>query len=110
MLNFYRPLFPKLILKVSGLLPSDKYSLTVNFANVDSTRYRHSVTKNEWFPWSTNITDPTENVGRRLYEHPASPASGAFWTTGSVSFDKLRLTTDLERNGKHMVGIVNCKV
>ena len=103
MFYFYRPLFPVLDLKLSGLSPTEKYSLNVNFANADSVRYRHCATRKEWFRWPTTQPDTTANIGRRIYEHPSSPALGAFWTTGVVTFDKLRLTNDLNKTEKHMV-------
>ena len=101
--NKGRLLFPTLKLKLFGLSPSEKYRLTVNFANVDSARYRYCSVKNEWFQWCTKQLDQTANAGRRLYEHPSSPAFGAVWTDGVITFDNLRLTNDRDKTDKHMV-------
>jgi hypothetical protein len=100
---FYRPLFPILSLKLSGLALAEKYSLIVKFTNVDSARYRYCPIKNEWYQWSPTQLDPTSITGRRLYEHPSSPALGAVWTASAVTFDKLRLTNDCNKTDKHMV-------
>jgi hypothetical protein len=105
MFHFYRALFPVLALKLSGLSPTEKYGLAVNFTNVDSARYRFSRTNKKWSQWSATMPDTTANTGRRFYEHPCSPALGAFWTTGDVTFDKLRLTNDLNKTEKYMVSM-----
>ena len=103
MFYFFRSLFPVVSLKLSGLLPTEEYSLTLNFVNADSAKYRYSPIKNRWLQWSTAPPDTTASIGRRLYEHPNSPAVGAYWTTGMVMFDKLRLTNNFSKAEKHMV-------
>ena len=103
--NKGRLLFPSLKLKMSGLSPSEKYRLTVNFANIDSARYRYCPMKNEWFQWCTKQLDQAANAGRRLYEHPSSPAFGAVWTDGVITFDNLRLTNDWDKVDKHMIQV-----
>lgn len=104
--HFSRSLFPVVSLKLSGILPTEKYSVTLNFVNVDSAKYRYTPIKNRWLQWSTTPPDTTASTGRRLYEHPSSPALGAYWTTGMVTFDKLRLTNNFSKTEKHMVSDV----
>ncbi|XP_028407666.1 T-box protein 2-like [Dendronephthya gigantea] len=103
--NTGRSLFPVLMVKLAGLSLTEKYSVSVNFSNVDTARYRYLPTKNEWHQFFLAEREVTTKGGRRLYEHPNSPAFGAFWTAQVLTFDKLRLINNLNKTDKHMIHV-----
>ncbi|KAL6743661.1 hypothetical protein Aduo_016678 [Ancylostoma duodenale] len=95
-----RRMFPVLSISITGLEPSANYSLMVDMECVDSKRYRYSFHQSKW-----TATGPGEaELPCRTFVHPDSPASGAHWMKGSISFDKIKLTNNqLDQNGHIIV-------
>uniref|UniRef100_A0A915CTM2 T-box domain-containing protein n=1 Tax=Ditylenchus dipsaci TaxID=166011 RepID=A0A915CTM2_9BILA len=93
-------MFPPLQISISGLDPTLKYSLMVDFVCVDNKRYRYSFHQSKWV-----IAGPGESeLPCRVYFHADSPASGLSWTKQIVSFDKIKLTNNqLDHNGHIIV-------
>ncbi|EPB75848.1 T-box [Ancylostoma ceylanicum] len=79
-----RRMFPVLSISINGLEPSANYSLMVDMECVDSKR--------------------EAELPCRTFVHPDSPASGAHWMKGTISFDKIKLTNNqLDQNGHIIV-------
>ncbi|KAE9420414.1 hypothetical protein Angca_005789 [Angiostrongylus cantonensis] len=95
-----RRMFPVLSISISGLETDVHYSLLVDMECVDSKRYRYSFHQSKW-----TATGPGEaELPCRTFVHPDSPARGAHWMKGSVSFDKIKLTNNqLDQNGHIIV-------
>ncbi|VDO75404.1 unnamed protein product [Haemonchus placei] len=95
-----RRMFPVLSISISGLDSDASYSLMVDMECVDSKRYRYSFHQSKW-----TATGPGEaELPCRTFVHPDSPAKGAHWMKGSISFDKIKLTNNqLDQNGHIIV-------
>ncbi|KJH44967.1 T-box [Dictyocaulus viviparus] len=56
----------------------------------------------------TKHTSGEAELPCRTFVHPDSPASGAHWMKGSVSFDKIKLTNNqLDQNGHKYTQLVS---
>ncbi|VDL73731.1 unnamed protein product [Nippostrongylus brasiliensis] len=95
-----RRMFPVLSISLRGLDSDATYSLMVDMDCVDSKRYRYSFHQSKW-----TATGPGEvELPCRTFVHPDSPAKGAHWMKGSISFDKIKLTNNqLDHNGHIIV-------
>lgn len=88
-------MFPYCRFRISGLLPSRKYSLVMDIQPLDNSRYK-------WNGKSWQVAGKAEcHVKSQPFAHPESPSTGQHWMQNPVSFYKLKLTnniTDQEGN------------
>ncbi|XP_023235494.1 T-box transcription factor TBX6-like isoform X1 [Centruroides sculpturatus] len=85
-----RRIFPPLKVKITGLQPEKNYVIWVEIAAVSENRYRYQYQSCKWV--KAGIGEPQDPQNK--YIHPDSPATGRYWMTQIVSFDKLKLTNN----------------
>ncbi|KAK3742783.1 hypothetical protein QZH41_013892 [Actinostola sp. cb2023] len=92
-----RRMFPVIRANVEGLNPKDEYILAMDLSPADDNRYKYHNT--EWA-----ITGKAENlIPSRLFIHPDSPGTGAQWMRQVISFQKLKLTNNLNDQAGHII-------
>ncbi|XP_043928022.1 T-box transcription factor TBX19 [Protopterus annectens] len=92
-----RRMFPVLKINVSGLDPNAMYSFLLDFAPVDSHRWKY--VNGEWAP----AGKPEPQNHSCVYIHPDSPNFGAHWMKAPISFSKVKLTNKLNGGGQIML-------
>ncbi|XP_056467590.1 T-box transcription factor TBX1-B [Gadus chalcogrammus] len=94
-----RRMFPTFQVGISGMDPSAKYVLLMDFIPVDDKRYRYAFHSSSWLvAGRADISAPG-----RMHFHPDSPGRGAQWMKQTVSFDALKLTNNLLDDNGHMI-------
>ncbi|XP_050542621.1 T-box transcription factor T-like isoform X2 [Daktulosphaira vitifoliae] len=89
-----RRMFPVIKVQVTGLSPSDMYTIFLEFVQVVGQRWKYI--NSEWSP--TTTSDPaTKNP---FYKHPESPNFGKHWMEQPISFAKIKLTNRPDNPGQ----------
>lgn len=95
-------MFPVIRSNIEGLNPKEEYILALDLLPADENRYKYHNT--EWA-----ITGKAENlIPSRLFIHPDSPGTGAQWMRQVISFQKLKLTNNMNDQAGH-VSIIHSK-
>ncbi|CAN9501918.1 unnamed protein product [Ophioblennius macclurei] len=82
-------MFPYCRFRISGLKPSQRYSLIMDIQPVDNSQYK-------WTGKSWQAAGKAEvHIKSEPFTHPESPAMGHYWMQNPVSFFRLKLTNDL---------------
>lgn len=85
-----RRMFPYCRYRLSGLDPTQQYSLVLSIVPSDNSKYRFNLLK-----WEVNgLAEHRNNSLIRAFCHHNSPRLGSSWMAGSVSFYKLKLTNN----------------
>ena len=87
---FHRRMFPVVKVSVSGLEPDVLYAVVMDIVLVGNSRYEFR--DSEWV-----VTGEAETMGSekgRLFVHPDSPATGAFWEKQIITFQKCKITNN----------------
>ncbi|KAK7880023.1 hypothetical protein WMY93_033313 [Mugilogobius chulae] len=83
-------MFPYFRFRLSGLNPNKKYSLLMDLQPADTHRY-------SWSGRGWQVCGVARNhIRSPPFAHPDSPASGQHWMQNTVSFYRLKLTSDAE--------------
>ena len=91
-----RRMFPTIDIKVTGMHPTSKYVMILDFLPVDNYRYKYEYESSSWLIACEEMTPPPN----RMYVHPESPATGNQWMKASVEFNKCKLTNNVaDTNG-----------
>ena len=90
-----RRMFPPLISSITGLDPTGRYSMYVDFTPVNDRRYKYVQADSRWIP----VGRQESKLVYKDYIHPDSPATGRHWMDKPVSFKMLKLTNN--KNTKH---------
>ncbi|XP_032365458.1 T-box transcription factor TBX1 [Etheostoma spectabile] len=94
-----RRMFPTFQVQISGMDPTAKYVLLMDFIPVDNKRYRYAFHSSSWLvAGRADVVAPS-----RMHFHADSPACGAQWMKQTVSFDTLKLTNNLLDDNGHMI-------
>lgn len=89
-------MFPVIRTNITGLDPKEEYIIGLDLVPADENRYKYHNT--EWA-----ITGKAENlIPSRVFIHPDSPGTGAQWMRQVVSFQKLKLTNNLNDQSGHV--------
>lgn len=89
-------MFPVIRSNITGLDPKEEYIIGLDLVPADENRYKYHNT--EWA-----ITGKAENlIPSRVFIHPDSPGTGAQWMRQVVSFQKLKLTNNLNDQSGHV--------
>lgn len=87
-------MFPVLKVNISGLDANAMYTLQLDFAPVDSHRWKY--VNGDWVPGGK--AEPV--APGAIYTHPDSPNFGAHWMKDSINFSKVKLTNKMHGNGQ----------
>ncbi|XP_028049474.2 T-box protein 2 [Monomorium pharaonis] len=101
-----RRMFPSMQINVSGLQRRENYCIALEVISASNHRYKYCGHNNEnrsvMNGWSfAGPAEPQHPFERRIYIHPDSPATGEHWINSSISFNKLKLTNNI--NDHHNV-------
>ena len=91
----FRRMFPTLQYMVKGLDPCAKYNVFVDMVLVESSSLKFQAGK--WICCGTSSGQtPINEMGSKgkVYLHPDSPNTGAFWAKNEIVFGKLKLTNN----------------
>lgn len=91
---FFRRMFPVFKVSISGLDPNAMYTVLLDFAQVDSHRWKYI--NGDWV--AGGKAEPA--APNCVYIHPDSPNFGAHWMKEPVSFSKVKLTNKLNGGGQ----------
>ncbi|KAM5140477.1 T-box transcription factor TBX1-like [Mantella aurantiaca] len=94
-----RRMFPLFQVRIWGMDPTSEYSLVLDFLPVGDKRYRYAFHSSSWLVSGT--ADPAPPG--RLHFHPDSPARGSHWMRQTVSFDRLKLTNNVQDMRGHII-------
>ncbi|XP_007518853.1 T-box transcription factor TBX10 isoform X2 [Erinaceus europaeus] len=94
-----RRMFPTFQVKILGMDSRADYALLMDFVPLDDKRYRYAFHSSAWLV--AGRADPA--TPGRVHFHPDSPAKGAQWMRQIVSFDKLKLTNNLQDDNGHII-------
>ncbi|XP_074077063.1 T-box transcription factor TBX21-like [Macrotis lagotis] len=95
-----RRMFPFLAYKIHGMNPAAHYRVFLEIVPVDQQHWRYQ--NGKW----CQCEEKENNVpGNRLYIHPDSPNTGAYWMKKEISFKKLKITNNMKaiNNGNKMI-------
>lgn len=103
---FHRRMFPSIQINVSGLQRRDNYCIAMEITAASKHRHKYCGYDNEnksaanMGGWSVaGPAEPQHPFERRIYVHPDSPATGEHWLNSAISFNKLKLTNNI--NDRH---------
>nr|XP_061802655.1 T-box transcription factor TBX19-like [Nerophis lumbriciformis] len=96
-----RRMFPVLKVSVSGLDPSSMYSFLLDFIPADGCRWKF--VNHEWLAAGQAEGCREERGHGGIYIHPDSPNFGAHWMKAAVTFNKVKLTNKVNREGQIML-------
>ena len=95
-------MFPTLQCEISGLEPDQQYNLFVDIVLCDPNHWKFQGGK--WIPFGLSANDPALTGGAsRVYLHPDSPNTGAFWMKSEIVFNKLKLTNNKAGSQEHIL-------
>ncbi|XP_011155982.2 T-box transcription factor TBX3 [Solenopsis invicta] len=101
-----RRMFPSIQINVSGLQRRDNYCIAMEITAASKHRHKYCGYDNEnksaanMGGWSVaGPAEPQHPFERRIYVHPDSPATGEHWLNSAISFNKLKLTNNI--NDRH---------
>uniref|UniRef100_A0A672I5K9 T-box domain-containing protein n=1 Tax=Salarias fasciatus TaxID=181472 RepID=A0A672I5K9_SALFA len=90
-------MFPYCRFRISGLKPTQKYSLILDIQPSDDNRYR-------WTGKSWQAVGEAEiHIKSEPFAHPDSPALGQHWMQNPVSFFRLKLTNSLSEQKGNII-------
>lgn len=89
-----RNMFPVVRCSVSGLEPSAMYEVVMDFAQIDSHKWKY--VNGEW----SQGTKPDPAQLKSEYKHPDSPHFGSHWMKDLISFGKVKLTNKPPNKGQ----------
>lgn len=87
-IDYYRRLFPALLVGLRGLNPKTEYSISLRIASADP--YRYKFLNMQWV--AVGESEVMQNEDRQVFKHPNSPNSGQFWMKKPISFKQLKIT------------------
>uniref|UniRef100_A0A8C5CL21 T-box domain-containing protein n=1 Tax=Gadus morhua TaxID=8049 RepID=A0A8C5CL21_GADMO len=94
-----RRMFPYCRYRLSGLNPSQRYSLVLSIVPADQHKYRWNTKK-----WEVIGAAEYQAQGLiRAFPHQNSPCLGSEWMNTLVSFYKLKLTNNMSDQEGHMI-------
>lgn len=99
--NFYRRMFPSIQINVSGLQRRENYCIVLEVTSASNHRHKYCGYDNEnksvnMSGWSfAGPAEPQHPFVRRIYIHPDNPATGEHWINNLISFNKLKLTNNI---------------
>ncbi|XP_062597881.1 T-box transcription factor TBX18-like [Saccostrea cucullata] len=85
-----RRMFPAIRVKLHGLDPGCKYSVSLEFTQIDKQKYRYVYHSSKWMV--SGLGD--DMIRDQIYRHPDSPADGAVLESQIVSFERIKLTNN----------------
>lgn len=91
-------MFPSIKLCFSGLDPQAEYIVTMDTVLVDNKRYRYAYHRSAWLV--AGKADPP--LPNRIYVHPDSPFSGENLLKQTISFEKAKLTNNVQDKNGHV--------
>lgn len=92
-----RRMFPTLRVSFSGLDPTSKYVVLLDIVPVDKKRYRYAYHRSCWLV--AGKADPPPRS--QLYTHPDAALTGDQLMKQTVSFEKVKLTNNIQdKNGQ----------
>lgn len=94
-----RRMFPYCRYRLSGLVPTQSYSLVLSIIPADQHKYR-------WNTKSWEVIGAAEHQAQgliRAFSHQNSPSLGSEWMSMLVSFYKLKLTNNVSDQQGHMI-------
>ena len=83
-------MFPPIKFRISNLEPKAKYVLIMDIVPADDCRYKFS--RGSWLV--AGKADPP--MPKRMFIHPDGPNTGNQWMSKSVSFNKLKVTNNIQ--------------
>lgn len=94
-----RRMFPYCRYRLSGLEPTQLYSLVLSIVPSDQYKYRWNASK--WEP--NGVAEERIHGVTRAFSHHYSPSHGLTWMGGLVSFYKLKLTNNSYDQEGHII-------
>lgn len=86
----FRRMFPAIKFQVSNLEPKTKYVLIMDIVPADDCRYKFS--RGVWLV-AGKADQPTP---KRMFIHPDGPNTGNQWMSKTISFNKLKVTNNIQ--------------
>ncbi|CAL8315935.1 unnamed protein product [Merluccius merluccius] len=94
-----RRMFPYCRYRLSGLIPTQRYSLVLSIVPADQYKYRWNAKK-----WEViGVAEHQAQGLSRAFPHQNSPCLGSDWMNTLVSFYKLKLTNNMNDQDGHMI-------
>lgn len=94
-----RRMFPYCRYRLSGLDPTQQYSLVLSIVPSDNLKYRFNAPR-----WEVSgLAEHRNNSLIRAFCHNNSPRQGSAWMAGAVSFFKLKLTNNPSDEDGHII-------
>lgn len=94
-----RRMFPYCRYRLSGLDPTQQYSLVLSIVPSDNLKYRFNIPR-----WEVNgLAEHKNNSLIRAFSHHNSPRWGSAWMASTVSFFKLKLTNNPSDEDGHII-------
>lgn len=103
-----RRMFPTLQYSITGLDPEKKYNVFVDMVSADENSWKFQGGK--WVPCSASQPNQKQSSptsaklsSTKIYLHPDSPQTGAFWMKNEIAFGKLKLTNNKTNTHGHII-------
>ncbi|XP_061897808.1 T-box transcription factor TBX19 isoform X5 [Entelurus aequoreus] len=96
-----RRMFPVLKVSVSGLDPNSMYSFLLDFMPADGCRWKF--VNGEWVAAGRAEACSEGRSHTGVYIHPDSPNFGAHWMKAAVTFNRVKLTNQVNEEGQILV-------
>ncbi|XP_024868678.1 T-box protein 2-like, partial [Temnothorax curvispinosus] len=104
-----RCMFPSVQINVNGLEKRENYYVLMKIAPASDRRHKYCGYQNggensNMGGWSfVGSAEPQQPCGYRIYKHPKSPATGSHWMDNPISFNKLKLTYNINDPNNNVV-------
>ncbi|XP_024888543.1 T-box protein 2-like [Temnothorax curvispinosus] len=104
-----RRMFPSVQINVSGLEKRENYYVLMEIAPASDRRHKYCGYQNggknsNMGGWSfAGPAEPQQPFSYRIYKHPDSPATGSHWMDNPISFNKLKLTNNINDPNNNVV-------
>ncbi|KAI1724661.1 t-box domain-containing protein [Ditylenchus destructor] len=95
-----RKMFPKVELDIKGLDPKANYVIVITMKPVDNYRYKF-----QGGGWSPAGQDDIPETSSTVAHHDGPYASGDFWMSNTVSFDRVKLTNKPNVEGGSQISL-----
>ena len=99
-----RRMFPTLQYDLNGLDATKKYNVFIDLIQADTHNWKFQSGK--WVPCTVTGSQAkaaTTGSAGRVYLHPDSPNTGAFWMKNEIIFSKIKLTNNKTNPQSHML-------
>ena len=99
-----RRMFPTLQYELNGLDATKKYNVFIDLIQADAHNWKFQAGK--WVPCTATggqAKATTTGSTGRVYLHPDSPNTGAFWMKNEIIFSKIKLTNNKANPQSHML-------